>query len=105
MSEEEGGSSFQSRPTLSNFTAKFKEQGKLQGYQAANNSASLDKLPGLRVCRQDNRDRIWATDAKARARRVFAQREGIAMGVLLGMLMAVLMVVGGRVLGIEMMRM
>ncbi|MCJ1473292.1 hypothetical protein MMC13_001943 [Lambiella insularis] len=104
MGSEEGRSALKNRPTMSSFAAKFKESGKLQGYQAAKNAASLDGLPGLRICRRDNGDRIWLTDARARMRRVLAQKEGLMAGMGLALLMMVFVVAVARLFDVDVVR-
>ncbi|MCJ1322442.1 hypothetical protein MMC15_007790 [Xylographa vitiligo] len=94
------------RPTMSSFAAKLAAKDALRAYQAHFNDKSLDGLPGLKVCRRDVGERMWATDARAMIRRVGAQWEGVLVGVLAGWLVVGVAVgmgmrigVGGSVMG------
>ena len=71
---------------MNSFCKKLEAQGRLRGYQAGFNSKSLDGLPGLRVARRDQGERLWLTDAKAWAKKITAQKEGILVGLLIGVL-------------------
>ena len=71
---------------MSSFASKLAAKDSLRAYQARFNAASLDGLPGLKVCRRDGGEWLWVTDARARIRRVSAQWEGVLVGVLLGWL-------------------
>ena len=97
----EAGGQLKDRPTMNSFLTKWKAKGKLQEYQTQFNGKSLDGLPGLKVCRRDNGERLWAGDAKAWARRVDAQREGLFAGFVVGILMVMFVMLGKGMVGLR----
>ena len=74
------------RETLGHWALGKIEKNQLQGYQAEWNSDSLDGLVGLTVARRNRGDRLWFTSARAWVRRVSAQKDTFAIGMLLGMI-------------------
>ena len=95
---ETSPSAFADRPTMASFSRKIEAKGQLRGYQAGFNSKSLDGLPGLRVARRDQGERLWLTDAKSWGRRIMAQKEGILVGLLIVNLAIILVIFGVSIL-------
>ncbi len=75
------------RETLGHWASKKVSKNDLRAYQAEWNASSLDALPGLRVAMRDAGQRRWVVETKARLRRVVAQREAVAVGILIGMML------------------
>lgn len=63
------------------------EKKRLREYQAEWNSDSLDGLVGLTVARRDRGERLWLTGARAWGRRLFAQKDTLAVGMVLGIIL------------------
>ena len=78
------------RKTLGHWASDKLEKNQLRAYQAEWNSGSLDGLVGLTVARRDRGERLWLTGAWAWARRVSAQKDALATGMLLGMVVMLL---------------
>jgi hypothetical protein len=73
---------FVDRPTLDRYWRDRAANNKVRAYQSANNTSSMDGLPGLRSARRDVGQWLWVTDAQIYARRVSAQRDGALFGFL-----------------------
>ncbi len=73
------------RDTLGHWSRKKIENNQLLEYQAENNFSSLDGCPGMRAAMRDHGDIVWLTMARARARRIAAQKEALIVGIALGM--------------------
>ena len=78
------------RETMSHWASEKLGKKQMRGYQAEWNSDSLDGLVGLTVARRDRGEILWLTGARARVRRVSAQRDTLAVGMLLGVIMVLL---------------
>ena len=74
------------RETMGHWASEKQEKNQLRAYQAEWNSGSLDGLVGLTVARRDRCERLWLTSARAWVRRVFAQKDALATGILLGII-------------------
>lgn len=72
------------RDTLGHWARKKIESNQLLDYQAENNSSSLDGCPGMRAAMKDHGDIVWLNMAKARVRRIVAQKEALIVGITLG---------------------
>ena len=79
------------RDTLGHWASRKMETNTLLEYQAQNNSSSLDDCPGMRAAMRDHGDRVWMVLVKARARRIFAQKDALFVGLMLGILMMVVL--------------
>lgn len=88
---------FEERPTMDMWVAKRVENNTLLDYHKETNVLSMDGLPGLRAARRSVGETLWFTDAKAHARKVFAQSEAIAVGFVLALLLYVVMVSLGAI--------
>lgn len=77
---------FEERPTLLYFNKKREDEGSAHAYQAEMNTRSLDGLPGLHSAMRDVGKSLMVENAKARARGVFAQKEGMVFGCLLALM-------------------
>jgi hypothetical protein len=95
---------FEDRPTLAERAAWRERKGKVLEYQIETNLDSLDGLPGLRVARREAGEVLWLGDAKARMKRVLAQREGIVAGVGMTLLLLLLVRLLGHATGIAAVR-
>lgn len=73
------------RDTLGHWSRKKIEHNQLLDYQAENNSGSLDGCPGMRAAMRDHGDIVWLTLARAKIRRIAAQKETLIVGIALGM--------------------
>jgi hypothetical protein len=82
---------FEERPTMDLWAEKQVEANTMLDYHKQTNVLSMDGLPGLRAARRSVGETLWFTDAKARARKVFAQSEAIAVGFVLALLLYVVM--------------
>ncbi|KAG5661151.1 hypothetical protein KAF25_002794 [Fusarium avenaceum] len=82
---------FEERPTMDVWAGKQVEANTMLDYHKQTNVLSMDGLPGLRAARRSVGETLWFTDAKARARKVFAQSEAIAVGFVLALLLYVVM--------------
>ncbi|KFH46770.1 hypothetical protein ACRE_024660 [Hapsidospora chrysogenum ATCC 11550] len=71
---------FETRPTLDKWNGTKVENGKLFEYHRETNVCSMDGLPGLRTARRDVGQRLFLVDAHAWARRVAAEKSGLAVG-------------------------
>ncbi|KOS22028.1 hypothetical protein ESCO_001734 [Escovopsis weberi] len=69
---------FEERPTLDKSATTKTQSNKMNKYQVANNANSIDGLPGLRTARREAEQRLWLGDAKARLRRIAAEKEAVA---------------------------
>lgn len=78
------------RETLEHWASMRMEKGDLRAYQTKNNAYSLDGLPGLRVAIRDSGRSVWWARMTAWLRRTGAQKEGLAVGLLMGWLMLLL---------------
>ena len=75
---------FEARPTMDHWAANKAQTNTLHQYQGLNNAQSIDGLPGLRAARRDSGQRaLWVVDAKARLKRICAEKEAVATGFLL----------------------
>lgn len=89
-----GDNKWRDRDTLANWAHTRIERNELLDYQAANNAASLDGLPGLRTAIREKGQNVWVNVGMAKVRSVLLhQWEGVLVGLLLGVL--VLMLVKG----------
>ncbi|KAF5022366.1 hypothetical protein F66182_5567 [Fusarium sp. NRRL 66182] len=88
---------FEERPTMDIWVGKQVENNTLMDYHKKTNVLSMDGLPGLRAARRSVGETLWFTDAKAHARKVFAQSEAIAVGFVLALLLYVVMVFMGAI--------
>ncbi|KAA6406727.1 MAG: hypothetical protein FRX48_09450 [Lasallia pustulata] len=84
------------RETLGHWASEKLEKKQLRGYQAEWNSASLDGLVGLTVARRDRGEILWLTSTRAWVRRMSAQKDTVAIGMLLGILMVLLVQMAAR---------
>ena len=75
------------RDTLGHWARKKIESNQLLDYQAENNSGSLDGCPGMRAAMRDHGDIVWLTLARARVRRIVAQKEALIVGITLGLVL------------------
>lgn len=73
---------FEARPTLDYWASMKTQSNAMHEYQGHNNADSIDGLPGLRSARRDAGQTLWVGDAKARLKRISAEREAIALGFL-----------------------
>ncbi|RDA88514.1 hypothetical protein CP532_6690 [Ophiocordyceps camponoti-leonardi (nom. inval.)] len=81
---------FEARPTLDHFSRKTVQDNKMLDYQAKNNAESIDGLPGLRTARRDAGQVLWMVDARARAKRICAEPEAVAVGFFLAVFLYLL---------------
>lgn len=81
---------FQDRETLGHWAGKQVERNEMGVYQLKNNLRSLDGLPGLKSARRDAAERVWVEDARAKAGRIWRQREALVAGIFIGVLVAFL---------------
>ena len=75
------------RDTLGHWSRKKIESNGLLDYQAECNSSSIDGCPGMRAAMRDHGDVVWFTLARARVRRMAAQKEALIVGIVLGMVL------------------
>ena len=75
------------RDTIGHWSRKKVENNELLDYQAEWNSSSIDGCPGLRSAMRDHGDTVWLALAKARVRRIAAQREALFFGIVMGMVL------------------
>ncbi|KAI9821979.1 MAG: hypothetical protein M1827_002561 [Pycnora praestabilis] len=93
---------FEDRKTLGHWASKRMEENELRAYQASMNYASLDGLPGLKAARKDRGERLWATDVRARMRRIVSQREALVTGMLIAFVtMLVMRMIGLNLLSLS----
>lgn len=78
------------RETMGHWASMRMEKGDLRAYQTKNNAYSLDGLPGLRVAIRDSGRSVGWARMTAWLRRTGAQREGLAVGLVMGWLMLLL---------------
>jgi hypothetical protein len=71
---------FESRPTLTQWNQSMTDKNAAHKYQAANNTRSLDGLPGLRTARKDCDEVLWLGDAAAVLKRLYAESGSMAIG-------------------------
>jgi len=71
---------FEERPTMDKWNETKVANGKLFEYHRETNVYSMDGLPGLRTARRDVGQRMFLVDAQAWARRVAAEKSGLAVG-------------------------
>ncbi|KAM5342973.1 hypothetical protein ACJ41O_013939 [Fusarium nematophilum] len=86
---------FEERPTMDIWVKKRVDSNTLQDYHNETNVLSMDGLPGLKAARRGVGERLWITDAKARARRILAHGEAIAVGFIVAVLLYVVMIAAG----------
>lgn len=72
------------RETMGHWARTKIDKNELLNWQAHYNSSSLDGCPGMRSAMRDHGDWVWFTLAKARARRIWMQREALWTGWVLG---------------------
>lgn len=77
---------FEARPAMDYWSSVKAQGNQIHKYQCQNNSDSVDGLPGLRTARRDAGQTLWVGDAKARLKRIGAEREAIAVGFFLAVL-------------------
>ena len=75
------------RDTLGHWAHKRIESNSLLEYQAEWNSSSLDGCPGMRAAMRDHGETVWLALAKARMRRMLAQKEALMLGIMLGVVL------------------
>jgi hypothetical protein len=84
-SQEEKQPVLLDRDTLGHWASKQVESNTLLEYQAKWNASSLDGCPGMRAAMKDHGEVVWLALAKARVRRLAAQKEALVVGIVLGM--------------------
>jgi hypothetical protein len=77
---------FEERPSLEQWANSIAEQHKMEKYQKTTNIHSLDGLPGLKTARRGIGRTLWVEEAQARVRRLWAEKEAVAVGVFLTVL-------------------
>ncbi|KAF4979698.1 hypothetical protein FZEAL_4126 [Fusarium zealandicum] len=82
---------FEERPTMDMWVKKRVDANTLQEYHNETNVLSMDGQPGLKAARRAVGETLWLTDAKAHARRVFAQGEAITVGFIIAVLLYLVM--------------
>ena len=99
--EDRTAISLEDRPTMNKFAGKQEEKGEMHNYQAEWNASSLDGLPGLKVARRDNGERLWLSDLRTRVRGIRAQRQGIAAGMIISALLMYLFTAVARMIPVR----
>jgi hypothetical protein len=77
---EKGGYGFEDRETLGHWAKTQVDKNAMHAYQQTNNSDSLDGLTGLKSARRDRGERLWMTDTQAWVRKVWGQKDAVAVG-------------------------
>ncbi|KAI4123377.1 MAG: hypothetical protein LQ338_005293 [Usnochroma carphineum] len=74
------------RESMGHWASKRIETGTLREYQKKNNAFSLDGLPGFRIAIRDSGNSVWWARMTAWVRRIGAQKEAFALGMVMGCL-------------------
>ncbi|KAH8816446.1 pyridoxamine phosphate oxidase family protein [Xylogone sp. PMI_703] len=75
---------FEDRETMGHWASKKVENNELAAYRMVWNVRSLDGLHGLRSARRDQGQWIWLEDFKTHLKSLLAQKEAIALGMIIG---------------------
>lgn len=85
---------FEDRRTMDDWAKKKVETNAMQAYHNETNVFSMDGLPGLKAARRSVGQKLWVADVKARATRVGAQFEAMAVGFAIAVLLYVVLGLG-----------
>ena len=86
---EDGQTPYEDRMTLGDWAGKMLKNEKLFEYKKANNSKSLDGLPGLKTMRRAQGHTDWMDLVETKAKIVVAQKDTLLVGILIGVLLMI----------------
>lgn len=89
----------QDRKTMGHWSTFKINKDEMRAWQTEWNADSLDGLPGMTRARRDRGEVLWLTGSKAWARRMAAQRDAVACGVVLAVVLYLFLAWVQRLLG------